>query len=76
MSGTLHDRMHGTRASGRCRAKTGTLAGVTALAGYCRAPDGDPITFALLMNGINVWRGRHAQDRVASLLASYTGPQG
>jgi serine-type D-Ala-D-Ala carboxypeptidase/endopeptidase (penicillin-binding protein 4) len=76
VSGTLHDRMHGTRASGRCRAKTGTLAGVTALAGYCRAPDGDPITFALLMNGINVWRGRHAQDRVASLLASYTGPQG
>ena len=75
VSGTLHDRMHGTRASGRCRAKTGTLVGVTALAGYCRAPDGDPITFALLMNGINVWRGRRAQDRIASLLASYTGPQ-
>ena len=74
VSGTLHDRMHGTRASGRCRAKTGTLIGVTALAGYCRAPDGDPITFALLMNGINVWRGRRAQDHIASLLASYTGP--
>ena len=63
VSGTLHDRMHGMRASGRCRAKTGTLSGVTALAGYCRAPDGDPITFALLMNRINVWRGRRAQDR-------------
>jgi D-alanyl-D-alanine carboxypeptidase/D-alanyl-D-alanine-endopeptidase (penicillin-binding protein 4) len=73
VSGTLHDRMHGMRASGRCRAKTGTLAGVTALAGYCRAPDGDAMTFALLMNGINVWRGRRAQDRIASMLASYTG---
>jgi D-alanyl-D-alanine carboxypeptidase/D-alanyl-D-alanine-endopeptidase (penicillin-binding protein 4) len=75
VSGTLHDRMRGTRASGRCRAKTGTLAGVTALAGYCRAPDGDPVTFALLMNRINVSRGRRAQDRIASLLASYTGTE-
>jgi len=72
-SGTLHKRMRRTRASGRCRAKTGTLSGVTALAGYCRAPDGDAMTFALLMNGVNVWAGRRAQDRIAALLASYTG---
>ena len=72
-SGTLHKRMRGTRASGRCRAKTGTLSGVTALAGYCRAPDGDLMSFALLMNGGNVSAGRRAQDRIASLLASYTG---
>ena len=73
-SGTLHKRMRGTRASGRCRAKTGTLSGVTALAGYCKAPDGDPITFALLMNRVNVWTGRRVQDHIASLLASYSGP--
>jgi D-alanyl-D-alanine carboxypeptidase/D-alanyl-D-alanine-endopeptidase (penicillin-binding protein 4) len=72
-TGTLHKRMRGTRASGRCRAKTGTLSGVTALAGYCKAPDGDAISFALLMNRVNVWAGRRAQDRIASLLASYTG---
>jgi D-alanyl-D-alanine carboxypeptidase/D-alanyl-D-alanine-endopeptidase (penicillin-binding protein 4) len=72
-TGTLRKRMRGTRASGRCRAKTGTLSGVTALAGYCRAPDGDPMTFAVLMNGLNVWAGRRAQDRIASQLASYTG---
>ena len=74
-TGTLHKRMRGTRASGRCRAKTGTLSGVTALAGYCRAPDGDALTFALLMNRVNVWAGRRAQDRIANLLASYTGPR-
>jgi D-alanyl-D-alanine carboxypeptidase/D-alanyl-D-alanine-endopeptidase (penicillin-binding protein 4) len=73
-SGTLHKRMRGTSASGRCRAKTGTLSGVTALAGYCRAPDGDTISFALLMNRINVWAGRRAQDRIAPLLASFAGP--
>ena len=74
VSGTLDKRMGGTRAAGRCRAKTGTLRGVTALAGYCRAPDGDPVTFALLMNSVNIWAGRRAQDRIASLLASYKGP--
>ena len=73
-SGTLDKRMRGTRASGRCRAKTGTLSDVSALAGYCRAPDGDALTFALLMNHVSVSRGRRAQDRIASLLASYTGP--
>jgi D-alanyl-D-alanine carboxypeptidase/D-alanyl-D-alanine-endopeptidase (penicillin-binding protein 4) len=65
--------MRGTRAAGRCRAKTGTLIGVTALAGYCRSADGDPVTFALLMNGVNVYAGRRAQDRIAALLASYRG---
>ena len=72
-TGTLHKRMRGTRAAGRCRAKTGTLIGVTALAGYCRSADGDPVTFALLMNRVNVWAGRRVQDRIAALLASYRG---
>ena len=74
-TGTLDKRMRGTRAAGRCRAKTGTLSGVTALAGYCKAPDGDSLTFALLMNRVNVSGGRRIQDRIASLLASYSGPQ-
>jgi len=72
-TGTLHKRMRGTRAVGRCRAKTGTLTGVSALAGYCRAPDGDPVSFALIMNGVNVFAARRVQDRIAALLASYTG---
>jgi serine-type D-Ala-D-Ala carboxypeptidase/endopeptidase (penicillin-binding protein 4) len=72
-SGTLHKRMRGTAAAGRCRAKTGTLIGVSGLAGYCRSASGDRIAFALLMNRVNVFAARRAQDRIAAALASYRG---
>ena len=39
-TGTLEDRMRGTRAQDRCRAKTGTLRDVSALAGYCTTTAG------------------------------------
>jgi D-alanyl-D-alanine carboxypeptidase/D-alanyl-D-alanine-endopeptidase (penicillin-binding protein 4) len=70
-TGTLRKRMRGTPAQGRCRAKTGTLIGVSALAGYCRSKGAGRIAFALLMNGVNVARARVAQDRVAAALASF-----
>ncbi len=38
--GTVAHRMNGTAADGRCRTKTGTLIGVSALSGYCRAGHG------------------------------------
>jgi D-alanyl-D-alanine carboxypeptidase/D-alanyl-D-alanine-endopeptidase (penicillin-binding protein 4) len=68
-SGTLRKRMRGTAASGNCRAKTGTLIGVSGLAGYCRARSDRRFVFALLMNGANVARARAAQDRIAAALA-------
>jgi D-alanyl-D-alanine carboxypeptidase/D-alanyl-D-alanine-endopeptidase (penicillin-binding protein 4) len=72
-SGTLVHRMRGTSAQGRCRAKTGTLNGVSALAGYCRAADGHELAFAFLMNRVGVPTARSAQDRMAAALAGYTG---
>ena len=73
VSGTLKKRMRGTAATGRCRAKTGTLIGVSALAGYCRSRSGHRIAFAILMNRVNVWSAHRTQDRIAARLAAYRG---
>src|SRR3954454_21441786 len=55
-TGTLRRRMRGTPAAGRCKAKTGTLNAVSALAGYCPSLDGHTIAFAFLMSGVSVYR--------------------
>jgi serine-type D-Ala-D-Ala carboxypeptidase/endopeptidase (penicillin-binding protein 4) len=73
-SGTLRKRMRGSAANGRCRAKTGTLIGVSALAGYCRSRAGRRIVFALLMNGVSVYSARRTQDRIAAALAADGAP--
>jgi D-alanyl-D-alanine carboxypeptidase/D-alanyl-D-alanine-endopeptidase (penicillin-binding protein 4) len=71
-SGTIARRMRGTAAAGRCRAKTGTLNGVSALAGYCDSRGGGHTAFAFLMNGVTVWGAHPLQDRMAATLARYT----
>lgn len=68
--GTLAARMRGTAAEGRCRAKTGTVTGVSALSGYCRAGSGT-VAFAILMNSVDIYAARRAQDRMAAAIARY-----
>lgn len=67
--GTLGSRMRGGPARGRCRGKTGTLSGVSALSGYCRARSGDLYAFSVLNNSVNSFSARAAQDRIAQALA-------
>jgi len=50
VDGTLEKRMRGTPAEGRIRAKTGTLRGVSGLAGYAERADGDRLAFVFLIN--------------------------
>ncbi len=70
-SGTISTRMRGTAAQDRCRAKTGTLRDVSALAGYCIAAGGRQVAFAFLMNYVSPWSARILQDRMAIALAKY-----
>jgi serine-type D-Ala-D-Ala carboxypeptidase/endopeptidase (penicillin-binding protein 4) len=72
-SGTLIRRLRGTAAQDRCHGKTGTLIGVSALAGICQATGGHTIAFALLMNRALILPAHRAQDRIARAVARYTG---
>ena len=68
--GTLAHRMNGSAADGRCRAKTGTLSGVSALSGYCHAGHG-LVVFSILFNSVDVTTAMSAEDKMASLIAQY-----
>ncbi len=70
-TGTLAERMRGTAAEGRCEAKTGTLTGVSNLAGYCAAADGDELAFAFFNDGISTETAHTLQDNMAITLANY-----
>ena len=67
--GTLSDR----NTNRRCRCKTGTISGVSALSGYCRAVSGDLIAFSVLMNriGYDYDRARRIQDAMTQIIAKY-----
>jgi D-alanyl-D-alanine carboxypeptidase/D-alanyl-D-alanine-endopeptidase (penicillin-binding protein 4) len=49
--GTLEKRTAG--AADRVRAKTGLLTGITSLSGYALSADGEPLVFAILVNGFS-----------------------
>ena len=71
--GTLNNRMRSGPARGKCRAKTGTITGVSTLSGYCTARNGDTIVFSILMNGVNPAGARGLQDRMVQGIARYNG---
>ena len=50
VDGTLTNRMQGMYAEKILRAKTGTLSGVSALAGYTSTTDGEVLVFGILIS--------------------------
>ncbi|HEV7684935.1 MAG TPA: D-alanyl-D-alanine carboxypeptidase/D-alanyl-D-alanine-endopeptidase [Acidimicrobiia bacterium] len=73
-SGTLALRLADTPLDGKLRAKTGSLDGVSGLAGYVEGRRA--LSFAFLANGsLTDAAGRVLQDRLVALLAAYPGPQ-
>ena len=69
--GTLRRRCHGQSAQHRIWAKTGTVEGVSTLAGYAMAPNGHQLAFAIMNQGIRRTRdGQHFQDLVCNALTT------
>jgi serine-type D-Ala-D-Ala carboxypeptidase/endopeptidase (penicillin-binding protein 4) len=71
-TGTLAATFNGTPAEGRLRAKTGSLNESRALSGVVTVPDGDDLTFALLVNqDVITSEGDAVRIQVGLALAEY-----
>lgn len=69
VDGTLKKRMRGAFTKGNVKAKTGTVTGVSSLAGYCTAANGHHLAFSIINNGIMHTRnGRAFQDKVCTVM--------
>ena len=69
VDGTLKKRMKGGAAQGNVHAKTGTLSGISSLAGYCRAANQHLLAFCIINQGImKNAEGRDFQDKVCEVL--------
>ena len=69
VDGTLKNRMTKGAAAGNVYAKTGTLTGISSLAGYCVAPNGHALAFCIINQGIlRIADGRSLQDAVCQVL--------
>lgn len=67
--GTLRKRMTSPFTQGNVYAKTGTLSGISSLAGYCTAANGHRLAFAIINQGLLHGRnGRSFQNRVCTIL--------
>lgn len=65
-------RMYGTAAAGNLRAKTGTIATVSALSGYVTAADGERLAFSIITNGVpRTALAKEAENRIGARLAQF-----
>lgn len=74
VDGTTSHRMGDSSAQRWVRVKTGTLSGISALAGYAGARNRSPVVFAIVFNGLSPHASataRRVQDQLAILLARY-----
>ncbi|MGI8428880.1 MAG: D-alanyl-D-alanine carboxypeptidase/D-alanyl-D-alanine-endopeptidase [Solirubrobacteraceae bacterium] len=69
ITGTVRRIARGTPAEGRCSAKTGTLNGVTNLAGYCTGRGHHTVAFALFDDGLSERRSLALEGRMIATIA-------
>jgi D-alanyl-D-alanine carboxypeptidase/D-alanyl-D-alanine-endopeptidase (penicillin-binding protein 4) len=70
-TGTVASLGIGTPAQGHCVAKTGTLNGVSNLAGLCAARGGHELAFALFVDGPENWQGFAMLSKMVGAIAAY-----
>ena len=69
VDGTLEHRMKKTKAYRKVRAKTGSVKGVSSLAGYAKASNGHQLAFAIINQNVMKLRlARAWQDKVCAIL--------
>ena len=71
VDGTLENRMKGTAAEGKVFAKTGTLSGTCALAGYTQSAHGHLLIFSIMNDGVTYGGAnntRGLQDQILDIL--------
>ena len=74
VDGTLKNRMQGMSAEKTLRAKTGTLSGVSALAGYTKTADGEILAFGILVSHYvgSSATARGIQDKIGNYLTGFS----
>jgi D-alanyl-D-alanine carboxypeptidase/D-alanyl-D-alanine-endopeptidase (penicillin-binding protein 4) len=72
--GTLKNRFSGSELKSLLRAKTGTIDGVSALAGYFPTKDGEIIAFSILLNdpGMKYGKMSHWIDQITLEISRFT----
>ena len=72
VDGTLKKRMTNSKAKGNVHAKTGTLTGVSSLAGYVTASNGNILCFSIINQGsLQTSPAKSFQDKVCNILCGY-----
>jgi D-alanyl-D-alanine carboxypeptidase/D-alanyl-D-alanine-endopeptidase (penicillin-binding protein 4) len=73
VDGTLHRRMIGTHAENNFRGKTGTLNGVSSIAGYVTTADDDDIIVCMMFEYTKDGSSKYKkiQDKIIEILASW-----
>ena len=69
IDGTLKYRMKKTSAYRNVRAKTGSVTGVSSLAGYAKAANGHQLAFVIInQNVMKLRKAREFQDKICMIL--------
>lgn len=75
VDGTLRERMGDSSVRGRIRAKTGTMTGISAIAGYATTKDNELLAFAIMISGFvksPLEYKRDLEDQICTLLTNFS----